>query len=109
MTTPILAHPPETLEGWYALHQVFRFSTGKPDSALLTRLAKSANKALSRAPSKRTKSRKTNSTDDGWSAFFRLIGSTGGLSAYSDGGSYNESNDFGQSSGADGWASTGGM
>jgi twitching motility protein PilT len=39
----------------------------------------------------------------------RLIGSTGGLSAYSDGGSYSDSSDFGQSSGAGGWASSGGM
>src|SRR5690349_9404532 len=42
----------------------------------------------------------------------RLIGSTGGLSAYSDGGSYSDSSDFssdfGQSSGG-GWASSGGM
>jgi twitching motility protein PilT len=40
----------------------------------------------------------------------RLIGSTGGLSAYSDGGGYGESTDYGQSSGgAGGWASSGGM
>src|SRR3954451_11328564 len=39
----------------------------------------------------------------------RLIGSTAGLSAYSDGGNYGDSNDFGQSSGGGGWASTGGM
>jgi twitching motility protein PilT len=34
----------------------------------------------------------------------RLIGSTGGLSAYSDGGSYTDSSDFGQVSGSGGWA-----
>jgi len=39
----------------------------------------------------------------------RLIGSTAGLSAYSDGGNYGDSNDFGQSSGGGGWTSTGGM
>ena len=43
----------------------------------------------------------------------RLIGSTGGLSAYSDGGSYSDSSDFssdfGQGSGSGGWASSGGM
>ena len=42
----------------------------------------------------------------------RLIGSTGGLSDYSDGGSYGDSSDFssdfGQSPGG-GWASSGGM
>ena len=37
----------------------------------------------------------------------RLIGSTGGLSAYSDGGSYTDTSDFGQGSGAGGWASSG--
>jgi twitching motility protein PilT len=37
----------------------------------------------------------------------RLIGSTGGLSAYSDGGSYNDASDFGQSPG--GWSSSDGM
>jgi len=39
----------------------------------------------------------------------RLIGSTSGLSAYSDGGSYGATEDFGQSSGSGGWASSGGM
>ena len=39
----------------------------------------------------------------------RLIGSTSGLSAYSDGGSYGATEDFGQSSGGGGWASSGGM
>jgi len=34
----------------------------------------------------------------------RLIGSAGGLSAYSDGGSYTDSSDFGQVSGSGGWA-----
>jgi twitching motility protein PilT len=39
----------------------------------------------------------------------RLIGSTGGLSAYSDGGNYTDTSDFGQGSGAGGWSSSGGM
>jgi twitching motility protein PilT len=39
----------------------------------------------------------------------RLIGSTGGLSAYSDGGNYTDSSDFGQGSGGGGWSSSGGM
>ena len=34
----------------------------------------------------------------------RLIGSAGGLSAYSDGGSYTDASDFGQVSGSGGWA-----
>ena len=39
----------------------------------------------------------------------RLIGSTGGLSAYSDGGNYTDTSDFGQGSGGGGWSSSGGM
>jgi twitching motility protein PilT len=41
----------------------------------------------------------------------RLIGSTGGLSAYSDGGSYTDSSDFSSDfgQGGGGWASSGGM
>jgi twitching motility protein PilT len=39
----------------------------------------------------------------------RLIGSTAGLSAYSDGGNYGDTSDFGQGSGAGGWSSSGGM
>jgi twitching motility protein PilT len=37
----------------------------------------------------------------------RLIGSTGGLSAYSDGGNYTDTSDFGQSPGSGGWSSGG--
>jgi twitching motility protein PilT len=37
----------------------------------------------------------------------RLIGSTGGLSAYSDGGNYTDTSDFGQSPGGGGWSSGG--
>ena len=37
----------------------------------------------------------------------RLIGSAGGLSAYSDGGSYTDASDFGQVSGSGGWAGGG--
>jgi len=39
----------------------------------------------------------------------RLVGSSSGLSAYSEGSSYGDTNDLGQSSAGGGWASTGGM
>jgi twitching motility protein PilT len=39
----------------------------------------------------------------------RLVGSSSGLSAYSDGSSYGDTTDFGQSSAGGGWSSTGGM
>jgi peroxiredoxin len=48
-----IAHPPETLEGWYALHQIFRFAKGKPDLAALSR----------------------SEAGEGWTCFVRLIGS----------------------------------
>ena len=82
MTTPIVAHPPETLEGWYALHQIFRFPNGKPDSARLVRLARLAAKArtrLARSHSAKARSRKTNAGGAGWTAFVRLIGSASDL------------------------------
>jgi twitching motility protein PilT len=39
----------------------------------------------------------------------RLIGSTGGLSAYAGATAYNDPNDFGQLSDSGGWASADGM
>ncbi len=66
-TTPSAApraHPPETLEGWYALHQIF---------------------SVDRAPSNRTSPTQPIAAaplpDDGWSAYARLIGSAGDLMA----------------------------
>ena len=81
MTTPILAHPPETLEGWYALHQIFRFPQGKPDPAHLARLAAKAKTGFGRPRSKTARSRKTNSAGGGWTTFVRLIGSRSDLLA----------------------------
>ena len=65
MTTPPIAHPPETLEGWYALHQIFRF-TKQIDAARLAKLMDSATAALQ--PAKKSR--------PGWSCVARLIGST---------------------------------
>jgi chlorite dismutase len=69
MTAPAIAHPPETVEGWYALHQIFRL-----DRPLLREwsggasgeLATGARRALEelRAPA-----------GGGWSALFEVIGS----------------------------------
>jgi len=81
MTIPTIAHPPETIEGWYALHQVFRVAKGKPGSSPLTRLAKNADASLAGdSPSKRRKT-KANPATAGWSCFVRLIGSTSDLMA----------------------------
>src|SRR6266567_1908549 len=77
MTTPI-AHPPETLEGWYALHQIFRVNKRSIDPARLGRMATGALAELNKSRAgKRPKARTASS--EGWSCFARLIGSTSDL------------------------------
>jgi chlorite dismutase len=66
MTSPPLAHPPETLEGWYVLHQILR-SSKQRSTAALTEVAKRASAVLE--------------SQAGWSCFVRLIGSTSDLMA----------------------------
>ncbi|HKN58495.1 MAG TPA: hydrogen peroxide-dependent heme synthase [Gemmatimonadaceae bacterium] len=80
MTTPSIAHPPETLEGWYSLHQIFRSPKGKQDSTRLTRLAADATESISAAGAS-GRSRKKTSGGAGWSCFVRLIGSESDLMA----------------------------
>ena len=77
MTPPPIAHPPETLEGWYTLHQVFRFARQKPDATRLARMVKSSAAAL--ASGSGTRKTKTSSAPTGWSCYVRLIGSTSDL------------------------------
>jgi peroxiredoxin len=79
MTTPPIAHPPETLEGWYALHQIFRLTRQKPDATRFARLARSSAVALGSAPNPRKKGAKNAPAPVGWSCFVRLIGSTSDL------------------------------
>src|SRR5438045_960651 len=82
MTTSPVAHPPETLEGWYALHQIFRFTKDKATPTRLTRLAHSAIATIRPGGSGRTKAGRKSSGDTlGWSCFVRLIGSTSDLMA----------------------------
>jgi peroxiredoxin len=57
------AHPPETLEGWYALHQIF-----------------SVEPAAASEPS-RVEARPTPNSEAGWTAYAQLIGSAGDLMA----------------------------
>jgi chlorite dismutase len=80
MTTPPIAHPPETLEGWYALHQIFRFAGQRPDAAALARMVKSIDtvRGSGRSAGKRRKMSTTAATS-GWTCFVRLIGSTADL------------------------------
>jgi hydrogen peroxide-dependent heme synthase len=77
MTSLPIAHPPETLEGWYSLHQIFRFARQKPDATRLARMVKSSAAALASAPGARKT--KASSAPAGWSCFVRLIGSTSDL------------------------------
>ena len=75
MTTTPPAHPPETLEGWYVLHQVFRSRGTRPTIATLTALAKRLNAALSDERSGGGRKKKIEAAGAGWSCFVRLIGS----------------------------------
>src|SRR2546430_13983487 len=79
MTTPI-AHPPETLEGWYALHQIFRSPNGRPDTTRLMRLVADANLSIAGATG-RGRSKKKVTGALGWSCLVGLIGSTADLMA----------------------------
>lgn len=85
MTQPVIAHPPETLEGWYALHQIFRFVKQKPDARRLAQMAATAAASLSAAPARRKGAKKPSSNESktpgvaGWSCFVALIGSTSDL------------------------------
>ena len=69
MTTPenARAHPPETLEGWYALHQLFTVDRGLPVHASNDRGADST------PPVDAT--RQHADAGNGWTAWARVIGS----------------------------------
>jgi len=82
MTTTV--HPPETLEGWFALHQIFRINRQALDARadVLARMGESAGAALRVDDSRRStpasrgkKASKESSPRGGWSCFVRLIGS----------------------------------
>ena len=82
MTTPAIAHPPATLEGWYALHQIFRLNRRRLQPRELDRLIKAAKAKLggvsARSASKSSRKAKPESAQ-GWSCFVSLIGSTSDL------------------------------
>ena len=77
MPTEPIAHPPETLEGWYALHQIFRFGKPVPSARELVRLARAADAALRDGGKGRGKTKpQPPSIGGGWSCLVPLIGST---------------------------------
>ena len=83
MTTSLTAHPPATLEGWYALHQIFRINRERLTPRELDRLMKSAIAKLGGEPAQSTASRSKRKRKAapaaGWSCFVALIGSTSDL------------------------------
>ena len=72
MTLPTSVHPPETLEGWFALHCIFRLDR-RPWRALG---AAARNDALASAGRALDALPPTEGAGDGWSATIPLIGST---------------------------------
>lgn len=68
--TESVALPPETLEGWYALHQTWRL-----DRAAWRALAPEERRRLTNAAAA-TLARLTTPTDRGWSAIVNLVGAT---------------------------------
>ena len=79
MTTPPIAHPPETLEGWYALHQIFRFNGRRPGATRLSRLVKTSASEIDSSPVGKKARPKSGSSSAGWSCFVHLIGSSADL------------------------------
>lgn len=73
-----VAHPPETLEGWYVLHQIFRAPRGKSGAANIASLAKRVDDSL--APMRGAPKKKV-APSSGWSCYARLIGSASDLMA----------------------------
>jgi peroxiredoxin len=81
MTTPSIAYPPATLEGWYALHQIFRMKKGLAPREL-NRLIKAASAKVggsSRASASKAKRKPKDESPAGWSCIVSLIGSTSDL------------------------------
>ena len=77
MTPPPIAHPPETIEGWFVLHQIFQLTKPKVDATRLARMAKSAVTDGGRGRKAAAKARANKAgPSDGWSCCVRLIGST---------------------------------
>ncbi len=80
MTTAPIAYPPETIEGWFVLHQIFRLKKAKLDATRLARMAKTALTQPVRGRKSSVKARADRAgQSEGWSACARLIGSTADL------------------------------
>jgi chlorite dismutase len=80
MTIPPIVHPPATLEGWYALHQILRISKSRSDAARLERVVSGAVTASNKTHTRKKPRAKTRGSG-GWTCFARLIGSNSDLMA----------------------------
>jgi chlorite dismutase len=63
MPEPVVAHPPETVEGWYVLHQIYRLNRARLGTA---EFAGGIGRAIDELRSPE---------EGGWTAVFELIGS----------------------------------
>ncbi|MFL5593119.1 MAG: hydrogen peroxide-dependent heme synthase [Gemmatimonadaceae bacterium] len=82
MTTPLTAHPPETLEGWFVLHQVFRLNKkASRGAATLNQMAARATTALKPRRRGAIERGGTATSPAGWSCLVQLIGSSSDLMA----------------------------
>jgi hydrogen peroxide-dependent heme synthase len=81
MTTSTIAHPPATLEGWYALHQIFRIERQSATKPRVDTLVKAARLALGNAGTSKVKAKKAagSKAESGWSCVVKLIGATSDL------------------------------
>ncbi|MGH7603263.1 MAG: chlorite dismutase family protein, partial [Gemmatimonadaceae bacterium] len=79
METSTIAHPPATLEGWYALHQIFRVDPRRVPPARLRTMLTSAMTTLEKASTAAASRKSKKSPQDpqrGWSCVAKLVGST---------------------------------
>jgi peroxiredoxin len=81
MTTPAIAHPPATLEGWFALHQIFRIDREragqrKLDVMFRTAAAGFATDSTRAATTKSRKQKSAAKSIKGWTCIAKVIGST---------------------------------
>jgi peroxiredoxin len=81
MTTPAIAHPPVTLEGWFALHQIFRIDRERAaqrnfDAMIRTAAARLSNGSTSAKRTKAKKQKSPTKSTTGWSCIAKVIGST---------------------------------
>lgn len=72
-SAPSRAYPPETLEGWYALHQIFAVDRPTPSDGASSQAAARSGRSEPTPPAA--------PTAGGWSAYVQLIGSGADLMA----------------------------